>query len=429
MRTRCAGLSVSRPAEMLPPMLLENLESFGNPRVSTSRSPGPGRDFSAGTRVGLISLFGVALLLTACSDGSEASPAPSTSAAAETANFPGAEWETTDASAAGLDPEIIDQVAEVAVDSDSNCLLVVRDGKIVDERYWNGTDQDSVQEVFSASKSFTSTLVGIAADNDALEITDPASDYIEQWQDTPSETVTIENLLSNDSGREQTIQTDYIQMAAVAKDKTGYSINLGQDAEPGTEWVYNNAAIQTLEEVMEASTGEDLADFAEARLFGPTGMSKSSIIRDQAGNPLTFMGVQSTCRDMARYGVLALNQGNWDGTQIVSEDWMEQATGQPSQDLNAAYGWLWWLNRPGPTVDPSQFDNEGNPIPQEGPRVPEAPEDMYWASGLGGQYIVVDPGSGVIVVRLGGSDPKPEIPFKAKHASLVVTDGLVDSED
>ena len=372
-----------------------------------------------------------ALVAGACSSGTDKAEESNNDSEAEAAvgfAVPGAEWATTDAASAGLDQAALDEITAQAEASDSNCFLVARDGEIVEEHYWNGTGAESSQEVFSASKSFTATIAGIASDDGAFDTSEPASNYIDEWVGTPSESVTIENLLSNDSGREQTFETDYVEMAALAENKTEYSINLGQDEAPGEKWVYNNAAIQVLEEVIERSTGQDMAELADERLFDPIGMNDTSIIRDNAGNPLTFMGVQSTCRDMARFGALALNNGDWDGEEVVSTEWMTDSTGHPSQDLNASYGRLWWLNRPGQIVNPAEFDENGEPLIQQGQAIVGAPDDLYWASGLGGQYVIVDPTSGLIVVRLADSERNRPVPFGPKEASAVITEAQVTAE-
>ncbi len=335
--------------------------------------------------------------------------------------FPGSEWDTTTAEEAGIDQAVLDALAERAVASSSNCLLVTRGGKLVQEWYWAGTGPGSAQEVFSASKSFTSTFIGIASDDGDLAVTDKASDYIPQWKGTPSEDVTVENLLSNDSGRHYDLRTDYGDMAALAPDKTGFAVGLGQDAPPGEVWVYNNSAIQTLEAVFEGATGKDMSEFAEERVFEPTGMEHTSLDRDKAGNPLAFMGIQSSCRDMARFGYLMLREGNWDGEQVVSQDWVSQAT-DSSQDLNAGYGWLWWVNDYGPqegdelAVGTGTAKRAGEP----GNLVPGAPEDMYFAQGLGGQVIAVDPGTDTVVVRLGPPTyPEGTPKFRSADAATV----------
>lgn len=383
----------------------------------------------------------LALLASACSGSGNAtstpSPAgtgagPATSAGPPATTrpavlYPGADWETGDPVAAGFDPAKLDEIAARAEAGASNCFLVVKDGKVVDEHYWRGTTAASAQEVFSATKSYTSTLVGIAQDEGKLKITDKASTYIPEWVGTPSEDVTVENLLKNDSGRHWDARTDYTDMAIGARDKTAFSIALGQDAPPGTVWAYNNSAIQTLSAVLAAATGEDASAYAQEKLLGPIGMTDSVLKKDASGGSFTFMGLSSTCRDMARFGYLMLNHGNWDGRQIVSADWVEAATGHSSQELNAAYGYLWWLNRKGPIASPLQpTTGEAGGDQPDGQLVPGAPDDMFFALGFGNQIIAVDPGSGTVVVRLGPARaPAGSGPFTQADAADVITDALV----
>lgn len=323
-------------------------------------------------------------------------------ACSESGGAPLAEDDTTTTSAAptttlGPAPFGEAELAELttfASDIGSNCVLVQRGGEIVHEEYFKGTGPDSRQEIFSASKSVTSTLVGIAQKEGHLQIDEPASTYITEWKGTPSEAVTIRELLENVSGRFQDGPTDYVEMAVRAPDKTGFSIGLSQQHEPSTFWEYNNAAIQTLEAVLERATGEDMAEYARTRLFEPLGMG-STIRRDGAGNPLAFMGVQASCRDMARFGQFALQHGQWEGEWLVEEDWFDQAL-SPGTDLNHAYGYLWWLNRPGLIKLPAIGEREG-------PLWPAAPEDAFAALGLGGQIVAVFPDEQTVVVRLAGA--------------------------
>lgn len=375
-------------------------------------------------------LLGLAALAgSACSSdpGSEPSPGGrpgTTEPGPSQAVFPGAEWEREDAEAAGFDPAVLDEIAAEAETAGSNCLVVTRHGRIVADWYWNGTDATTAQEVFSVTKSVTSTLVGLAQDDGDLAITDPASTHVPEWAGTPSAGVTVEDLISNDSGRQWSAAIDYRDLI-VAGDRTAFAAGLGQDAEPGEVWVYNNAAIQTLDAVLEGATGVDPAAYAQQRLLDPIGMHHSEMTHDPAGNTNTFFGLQSTCEDLARFGYLFLRRGEWDGAKVVPEDWVEAATGRSSQDINAAYGYLWWLNRPGPLTDPlnplSREDSETAPHRQlaEG-----APEDMYWALGLGGQIVQVDPGSDTVVVRLGPGDPGA--PYNQTDTARVVTEALVE---
>ncbi len=360
----------------------------------------------------------------------EADAGATTTDPADAWTYPGEEWERADAEEMGFDPAALEAVAQTADDLDSSCFLVTRRGKVVGEWYWDGDDAGSVREVFSVTKSFTSTLVGIAESDGDLSIDDPASEYIEEWQGTESETVTVRNLLSNDSGREWSLGLDYGELPG-QEDRTQFSIDLGQQYPPGEAWSYNNAAIQTLDRVISVATGDVTADFAEERLFAPLGMDDTSMSMDASGNSTNaFFGLGSTCEDLARFGYLFLREGAWEGEQIVPADWVEEATGAPSQDMNAAYGLLWWLNTEGDLLSPLQAvaPTEDSAEPTFGQIAPGAPEDMYTAQGLGGQIIMVDPGSETVIVRLGagGASGDPMSGFRAPEAARVLTEALVD---
>lgn len=388
----------------------------------------------------LVAALGL-VVATACSSGDDDDAVPEGDPAAEgdTAAdagasevvYPGDEWDrAADAAELGFDQATLDELAAQAEQAGSNCLLVTRHGRIAAEWYWNDADAASSQEVFSVSKSHASTLVGIAQAEGALDVSDPASDYIEAWAGTPSEGVTIENLLSNDSGREWSAVRDYVELPA-APDRDAFATGLSQQYEPGESWAYNNAAIQTLDVVLREATGENAADYATEHLYEPVGMDDTFMTADSSGNTAMFMGVQSTCEDLARFGYLFLRGGTWDGTEIVPEEWVEAATGAPSQELNAAYGYLWWLNRPGPIAGAAQATTPGEAGPDtaESQLVPGAPEDMFFALGLGNQIVAVDPGSETVVVRLGGaSPPEGATPFDTAAAARVVTDALVDPD-
>ncbi len=358
-----------------------------------------------------------------------AASAPGTTVAAASGSadiFPGASWERTDPGAAGLDPVKLEAIARDAGASQSTCLAVFRDGKLVADWYWNGTTADTPQEAFSVTKSFTSTLVGIAQDEGRLRIEDKASAYLPAWVGTPSDGVTLKDLLSNTSGRHWDLVTDYVTLTN-APDKVAFAVGLGQDTAPGRTWAYNNAAIQTFSAILRKATGEDAAAYAKRRLFDPIGMDHSAITHDQAGNTLMYMGLQSTCLDMGRFGHLLLHGGSWNGRQVVSRAYVEAATGRASQDLNGAYGYLFWVNRPGrmagATHPATVGVDDGRPVVQW---VPGAPEDMFWAAGVGGQTIQIDPGTRTVVTRIGSVNTPEGIPvFDRKGTARVVTEALV----
>lgn len=368
-------------------------------------------------------------LAVACSTGSSAdgdrdgdSGDRATDVDGGAATYPGESWPRLAPSEAGFDPGVLDDLAAEAAAEGSNCLLVARDGHLVAEWYWNGTDATTSQEVFSVTKSVTSTLVGIAQDAGLLDVRESAARHVPEWAGTPAEDVTVENLLSNDSGRHWDLATDY-QALVTADDRTTFAVGLDQAAPPGTTWAYNNSAIQVLDAVLAGATGDDPAAYAQQHLFAPLGMAHTEMTHDPAGNTTTFFGLRSTCRDLARFGHLFLRDGTWDGAQVVSASWVDAATGRPSQSLNAGYGYLWWINRPGPLAGPLHITSDQSPAAAEGQMAPGAPQDMFWARGLGGQVVQVDPGSETVVVRLGGGDRGAS--YDHTDTARVVTDALV----
>jgi len=317
----------------------------------------------------------------------------------------------------GFDAQVLDQLAEEAAGFGSTCFLVARRGRVVLARYWNGGGAEAPQEVYSVTKSVTSTLVGLAQAEADLSVDDLASTYIDDWQGTPSETVTVRQLLSGVSGRFWSMDSDYTDLIQ-ALDRTAYAVGLEQQEEPGTVWVYNNAAVQTLDAVLRGATETDPASFAEEHLFAPVGMEHTRMTGDDSGHSTNvFFGLQSTCPDLARFGTLFAQDGMWNGQQVVPRAWVREAIGEPSQQLNAAYGLLWWLNRKGSVEPPGGGDADQ--------LVPRAREELFAAQGLGGQVVLVDPRSDTVVVRLGGGEDAGAVGYQISDAARVITEAMV----
>jgi CubicO group peptidase (beta-lactamase class C family) len=313
-------------------------------------------------------------------------------------------------------PSTDDRFAALAAaveEAGANCLVVERAGKTVGEWYWQGFGAGSLQEGFSTTKSVAATLVGIAADQGHLALDQPASDFIDEWQGTASESVTIRQLLSNTSGRFHDVVTDYAQLAFLEQDKSTFAVSLGQQVDPGTRWVYNNAAVQTLEVVLERSTGMPVATFASRNLFEPLGMT-SRLSLDGAGNAGLFAGMQTNCRDLATLARLYLDDGSADGRTVVSPAFVDEAL-TSSSPLNEAYGYLWWLNRTG-TV---QSTAEGST--RRGASLLAAlDEDVFWASGACGQVAMAIPTIDLVVAVMR--------PVAAGSITALAECGAVDME-
>lgn len=311
--------------------------------------------------------------------------------------YPEPDWQPGVPEDHGLGSEGLAAMAKVAEEADANCLVVTQGGVLVGEWYWNGFGPDTDQDnVYSVTKSITSALVGIAAERGEVDLDEPPG--FAEWTGTESEPIVLRNLIRNDSGREWSFNSDYLQLGA-QPDQTQYAIDLGQDKPVGTFWEYNNAAIQTVERALTTGIAGDLGDYAEAHLFSRIHMT-SALGRDQQGHPLTYQGASASCRDLARFGYLYLRGGMWaGGEQVVPADWVAE-TLTPSTALNTAYGYLWWLNVDGHWVLPSvPLRDEG-----DGKLLPSAPEQVFLALGAFGQLVVVDPTTDVVWVRLGPTD-------------------------
>ena len=368
-----------------------------------TRRPGPRTCRTPAPRSPWRSYLALTALAASCTAGPQGAAPPISTPSL----VPGAHWTAASPRDQGFDPAKLARVADFAQEHDASCFLVVHDGRLVGEWYWDGTTADTRMPVFSISKSVTSTVVGIAQDEGLLSIDEPASHYVETWRDTPSASVTARNLLSNDSGRHWDYHTDYDRLLEATR-QTQFAIDLPgveqpQAHPPGSVWEYNNSAIQVLDRVVERATGQDFRAYARDKLFAPIGMDATYAV-DWDSSAIVYGGVRSTCRGVARFGLLALHHGTWGDRQIVSRAWFEAAT-SPSTPLNAAYGYLWWLNREGhvrsPTLTGTAFEGEGQMFGDA------LPESFFSAIGRFDQIVGIFPDEQVVFVRIGRASGRP----------------------
>ena len=310
--------------------------------------------------------------------------------------FPEPDWAVADPADFGLDPAKLEAAAGYAEANDSSCLVVVRDGRIVFERYFMGTDASTPVKSWSVAKSYASALMGIAIGRGELgSIEDSIADYLPQFVGTDHAAVTLRHMLSMTTGMYAGLIKDMADMF-YAPDMTAMAVAVPVSSEPGTQWRYSNVAVQLLEPSLHVASGVQADVYAEEHLWSPIGMS-ASWMTDEAGNPSMYMNVMASCRDHARFGHLYLNNGCWDGVQVVPEAWVAEST-SPSQELNLGYGYWWWLSGGTPTLD--LIDSSVLP---SATLHAWGPDDSYCADGLGSQTIEVMPSKNMVVVRMGRS--------------------------
>lgn len=337
-----------------------------------------------------------ALLAIGCGDSATTS---SNTTPANTVDRAGT-WPIGDPAAHGFDPAALDAAAEAVREPRSASLVVVHDGEIILERYWGDHTRDAPFPVFSVTKSFTSTLVGIAEQRGLLDREDPATEYIPEWRGTDSAGLTVRDLMTNASGRTWDFAGDYpgsLGGGVAPPDLTTYAIGRGQEAPAGTTWQYNQMAIQCLDRVLSRAAGQPTESFARTALFEPLGMTGTRAAVDEVGQMTLAYGIEATARDLARFGWLYLNEGRWNGEQILSEDFVRAATTK-ANPVNDNNGYLFWLNADGNWYEPVTLAYHA-----EGRVYPTAPSDVFVASGFLGQMIFVSPSENLIIVRQGSA--------------------------
>lgn len=298
------------------------------------------------------------------------------------------DWETTGPEELGWCPEQIDTLYQVLEEKNTKAFIVLKEGKIVLEKYFGTFEQDSIWYWASAGKTLTAFLTGVAQQEGDLSLTDKTSDYLGAgWTECPPEKedlITIWHQLSMTSGMDDSLgdclSPDCLQYVADA----------------GTRWSYHNPPYRLLWKVLEAATGTNYNIYTLQKLLNPTGMDGLWLLND---NQTLFL---SRARSMARFGSLIMNEGTWDGTPIMTDSEYFEDMVNTSQDLNKSYGYLWWLNGKESYMLPSlQFDFSGS-------FSPNAPDDLIIAAGKNGQFLNVIPSQDMVVVRMGNA-PDPDL--------------------
>lgn len=309
-------------------------------------------------------------------------------------------WPTGDPADHGFDPAALNAAADELAEPSSASLLVVHDGEIILERYWNGHGQDQPFPVFSVTKSFASTLVGRAEQLGHLSREDPAPQYIPEWVGTESEVLSVRHLMTNASGRTWDFAGDYpgsLGGGVTPADLTDYAVDRGQQFPPETMWQYNQMAIQCLDRVLSAATGQTTESFARAELFDRLGMRGTRAGTDDVGQMTMAYGIESSARDLARFGWLYLQEGRWNGEQLLSRDFVRAAT-STANPVNQNNGYLFWLNADRDWYEPVTLNYH-----ETGKVYPSAPSDVFVASGFAGQLVLVSPSERLIIVRQGSA--------------------------
>lgn len=301
-------------------------------------------------------------------------------------------WDTLGLSELGWCDTYVDTLYDYLETNNTKAFILMKDGKIVLEQYFDGFQADDFWYWASAGKTMTTFSIGLAQQQGALNINDTTSDYLGLgWTDcTPAqeEKITIRHQLTMTTGLDDAAEFE-------CTDDTC----LTYLADPGTRWAYHNGPYTLLTEVLEQATGTTDNLFVNQYIKNPTGMDGFYI--DQGYNRL----FTSTPRSMARFSLLMLNNGNWDGTPVMTDLNYFNDMINTSQNLNEAYGYLWWLNGKNTFMLPS------SQVVFPGKLCANAPDDMYAALGKNGQFINVVPSEGLTWIRMGNAPNNLFVPY------------------
>ena len=309
--------------------------------------------------------------------------------------LPGDDWEISTPSEQGLDPMLVAQVYYNAAELETlYSLLVVKNGYLIAEDYFNEGSVEQKDRLQSATKSYTSALVGIALEQGYLSSVDQKMldffpEVADQVTDPRKEQITIRDLLQMRAGYPWE-ETDPALWDGLL---SGHYPPLIEEfpliADPGTEFHYSNLSSNWLGIIVDRATGTNLKAYAEESLFLPLGVEAGEWGTDAEGHNNGCGDLHMTARDAAKFGLLYLNEGIYEGKQIVPADWVYDSLQRYSEDINLTggfpanwglsisdigYGYQWWSA----SIGEHHFD---------------------YAAGHGGQLIVlVDEFDMVIVV-------------------------------
>jgi len=267
------------------------------------------------------------------------------------AYWPTQGWRTSTPAEQGMDADRLAAMLDAVKSENLNLhsLLVIRNGYIVSESYFPLYDQSMRHELYSCTKSFVATLVGIAIDKGIIAgVSQPVRDFFPAYsfknQDAAKDAMTLEHLLTMTTGLDWTEGDPAYAELYRSPDWVQYMLDKPMVAQPGSRVNYCSGCSHVLSAIIQGQAGMNTRDFAERELFEPLGITGAQWNTDTRGIPIGGWGLQLTPRDMAKLGFLYLHNGVWDGRQIVSVAWVQTATQQhTATDGELGYGYQWWI--------------------------------------------------------------------------------------
>lgn len=288
---------------------------------------------------------------------------------------------------------IPDSLMTIIDSNDTHAFIVIQNGKLLYEKYWDGYTPKTLSGSFSAAKSIISLLIGIALDEGKIKSLDErVSNYVPHFKNEGLDKVRIKDLLTMSSGtnyREFDLGYFSLNASAYYGDAAAYLISQLKAKEPaGIHWDYRSADTQVLGFIIEKAFGQNISELVSERFMKPMGAEADALwlLDGDKKHEKAFCCFNGVAHDYARFGQLVLNNGQWNGKQIVSESYIKAATTpasylkDPYENGNPVdfYGYQYWM-----------FNEQGHEVVAQ--------------NGLFGQYVFIIRDKNAVVVRLGES--------------------------
>jgi CubicO group peptidase (beta-lactamase class C family) len=323
------------------------------------------------------------------------------------------DWQLISPAEAGFLPDVgekLDGAVRTKEFVNLHAVVVVRGGKLVLERYYEGADErrgeplgtvnfgpEVMHDLRSVTKSIVGLLYGIAlADGKVADLDQSLVDQFPAYEDLAADPkrkrMTVFHALSMTLGTEWDEDLPYTDprnsetAMDMAADRYRYVLERPLLAEPGSRWNYNGGATAVLARLISQGTGQPLLNYAREKLFEPLGIADVEWIAGSDGEPVAASGLRMRPLDLAKIGQLVLDRGTWGNSQLVPSEWLDQSfTPRVRSDDNLEYGYHWWLGK-----------LRANDQPWMG------------AFGNGGQRLFIIPSVQLVVVITAGNYNKPD---------------------
>jgi CubicO group peptidase (beta-lactamase class C family) len=318
-------------------------------------------------------------------------------------------WTVASLSDVGMNEETIVKLTDKILNGTFegiHSMIVIKDGLLVHEVYVDGYDRESLQRIYSITKSVTSALIGIAIEEEFIKSVDEPvhtffPQYADAFDDPKKREITLEHILTLTSGLDwvesevsygDPRNDQYHQVRS--DDWVEYVVDRPVADEPGTRWVYNTGSVHLLSAVIKKASGVYANEFIEKYLFEPLGITEFEWNTDPQGYQCTggtHGGLRMKARDVAKIGSVFLNEGKWHGRQVVPRRWVDESTKPRFETaFGSEMGYLWWSRA---------FKIKGRPL------------DFIFAAGYGGQSLHISPELNLIIGFLCWDNPEDALIF------------------